>query len=200
MIKSKDDYEFFLEADRIALEIKYRHPRLVGDDVWKFERLLRKAEYIANCKRDIISRIYFKYICYRLYKQSLKLGFWVPMNVFGPGLSIAFYSGPIVVNYKSTIGENCRLSQGVTIGGAAGLEHKGPTIGNNVFIGPGAVIIGDIEIADGIAIGANSFVNRSFKEVGITIAGVPARKVSDKHVDLVFPGTEIARNLKRKTK
>ena len=55
-----------------------------------------------------------------------------------------------------------------------------PRIGNNVYIGPGAVIDGDIEIADGIAIGANSFVNKSFTEPEITIAGCPAKEISDK--------------------
>ena len=44
-------------------------------------------------------------------------------------------------------------------------------------IGVGAVIIGNIEIADNIIIGANAVVNKSFKEEGITIAGVPARKI-----------------------
>jgi serine O-acetyltransferase len=55
-----------------------------------------------------------------------------------------------------------------------------PTIGDNVFIGPGAKIFGDIIIASGIAIGANSVVNKSFLETDITIAGVPARKVSNR--------------------
>ena len=143
-----------------------------------FERLLRKAEYFENCKKDFISRIYLTYLRYKLYKLSLKLGFWIPTNVFGPGLCVGFYSGPIVVNYHAKIGANCKISHSVTIGGAD-KTHKPPKIGNNVFIGPGAVIVGDIEIADGIAIGANSFVNKSFKDPGITIAGAPARKISD---------------------
>jgi len=42
------------------------------------------------------------------------------------------------------------------------------------------VILGKIEIADGIAIGANSYVDKSFTEKGITIAGNPARKISGK--------------------
>jgi len=191
MIRSKKDYKYYLEADRIALSIKRRRPKLFGDDVWKFERLLRKTEYFENCKKGFLSRIYFNYLSFKLYKSSLKLGFWIPTNVFGPGLSIAFYSGPIVVNFKSKIGANCRISQGVTIGGDADVEHKGPKIGDNVFIGPGVVIDGSIEIADRIAIGANSFVNKSFKEPGITIAGVPAKKVSDKAPELVIPATEI---------
>jgi serine O-acetyltransferase len=49
-----------------------------------------------------------------------------------------------------------------------------------VYIAPGAKIYGAIEIADNIAIGANAVVNKSFLEPNITIAGVPARKISDK--------------------
>jgi serine O-acetyltransferase len=51
-------------------------------------------------------------------------------------------------------------------------------LGNNIYIGPGAKIFGKIRLADGIAIGANAVVNRSFDEPGITIAGVPARQIN----------------------
>ena len=54
-----------------------------------------------------------------------------------------------------------------------------PKIGNNVVIGVGAVVLGDIHIADGIAIGANAVVNKSFGEPSIAIAGVPAKKISN---------------------
>ena len=66
-------------------------------------------------------------------------------------------------------------------------------IGDNVYIGPGAMLFGPIRIADEIAIGANSVVNRSFEEPGITIAGAPARKVSDRGSEgLLIRGTEMA--------
>ena len=61
--------------------------------------------------------------------------------------------------------------------GNNGLTNLCPKIGNNVDVGFGAVIIGDIEIADDIKIGANAVVNKSFLEPGITIAGVPAKRV-----------------------
>ena len=51
------------------------------------------------------------------------------------------------------------------------------TIGNNVDIGYGATIIGDIKIADNIIIGANSLVNKSFLESGVVIAGCPAKVI-----------------------
>ena len=62
-------------------------------------------------------------------------------------------------------------------------SDKAPRIGDNVFIGAGAQILGDIEIEDGIVIDANSVVINSFLEPNITIAGVPARKVGDKGIE-----------------
>lgn len=196
MIQSKEDYKFYLEADRIALRITHKRPHISGDDptnykIWEFERLLRKAEYYENCKKDPFSIAYFTYLRYKLYKSYLKYGWFIPRNVFGPGLSIVFFSGPIVVNAKAKVGANCRIHFCVTIGGQDG---GAPTIGDNVLIGPGAVIVGPIRIADGIAIGANSYVDKSFEEPGITIAGAPARKVSNKGFKgRYFPATEILR-------
>jgi serine O-acetyltransferase len=200
LIQCKEDYVFFLEADRIALDYYERKsPRLIGDDVWKFQRLLRKAEYFRNCKKDIISRVYFKYLYYKWYKMCVKFGFLIPLNVFGPGLAITSWSGPIWVNPAVRVGESCRISPGVIIGKAARQEGM-PKLGNHVFIGPHAVIVGAIEIADDIAIGANSFVNKSFTERGITIAGAPAKKILDYGSERVFSNAcDIARAIMNKS-
>jgi serine O-acetyltransferase len=198
LIESKADYEFYLEADRIALAISRKRPKLIGDDIWKFQRLLRKAEYFENCKKDVLSRVYLSYLRFRIYRLSLTLGFLIPRNVFGPGLSLA-HRGPIVVNDDVRVGENCRVSHCVTIGTSPSPVNLVPRIGNNVFIGPGAVIVGQIEIADGIAIGANSYVDKSFTEQGITIAGVPARKVSNKgQKEAYIRATEILRQTRKR--
>jgi serine O-acetyltransferase len=198
MIQCKEDYAFYLQADRIALGMKRKRPRLIGDDVWKFQRLLRKTEYFHNCKKNIISRIYFKYLYYRWYKMCVKLGFLIPLNVFGPGLSITFWSGPILVNPRVRVGENCRISPGVIIGRAPKLHKKlgFPKLGNHVFIGPNSVIVGPIEIANNVAIGANSYVNKSFTESGITIAGAPAEKILDFDSQSEIPNaSDIARTM-----
>ena len=110
------------------------------------------------------------------HKYSVKLGFSIPLNVFGPGLSIAHY-GTIVVSDAAKVGKNCRLQEGVNIGATNG-SAKAPQIGNNVFIGTGAKIIGDITIADDVAIGANAVVVKSITETGVTYGGVPAKKIS----------------------
>lgn len=50
MIKSRDDLKYFLEQDRIALKEK---KTLFTDDIWKYQILLRKAEYYSNCMPGI---------------------------------------------------------------------------------------------------------------------------------------------------
>ena len=96
--------------------------------------------------------------------------------MFGPGLSIAHY-GTIVVNDAARVGKNCRIHEGVNIGATNG-SLRAPQIGDNVFIGTGAKIIGDLTIADDVAIGANAVVVKSITEKGVTYGGIPAKKIS----------------------
>ncbi len=127
----------------------------------------------------VYNKILFKYFIIKRNKLGIKLGFSIPLNVFDSGLSIA-HIGPIIVNGGAKIGKNCRIHVGVNIGTKAGFEHDAPILGDNIYIGPGAKLFGKIHIADNIAIGANAVVNKSFAETGISIAGVPAKKISNK--------------------
>lgn len=178
-IRSREDYYRYLEADRLALEQTRTRPRLVGDSIWRFERLLRAVEYHDACRQAWYHRPMRTLLYLRLHLASLRLGFTIPPHVFGPGLSIA-HRGTIVVNSCARVGANCRLHSCTNIGSwpGAAATHA-PTVGENVYIGPGAVLYGPIAIADGIAIGANSVVTTSFTEPDITIAGAPARKIHD---------------------
>lgn len=178
MIKSKADLKYYLEQDRIALYKTAKRPRLAGDEIWQYEILLRRTEYFLNCKKTPIGKAIAVFYHYRLRRLGRKLcGFHIPPNTFKEGLSIAHW-GPIVVHPSCRIGKNCRIHQCVTIGATNG-GKQAAIIGDNVFIGPCSSIIGDITIADDIAIGAGSVVTKSFTEGGITIAGVPAKKISD---------------------
>jgi serine O-acetyltransferase len=126
-----------------------------------------------------------------LHIKSIHLGYSIPINVFGPGLCIA-HRGTIVVNKDARVGENCRIHACTNIGSGRGSVLLAPKIGDDVYIGPGAKIFGNIEIADNIAIGANSVVNKSFYEKGISIAGVPAKKINNKGSEgMVISATEI---------
>lgn len=191
MIKTKKDYGFYLEADRVALGKNYRRPSLFGDEIWRFQRLLRKVEFYTNCRKSLFWKLNYYYSVLRFYQLSVKLGFTIHPNNFGPGLSIA-HRGTIVINPAARIGSNCRIHACVNIGTKAGHGNSAPTLGNNIYIGPGATIFGDIEIADGIAIGANSVVNKSFPEAGISIAGTPAKKINESGSEgLLIKATEV---------
>ena len=193
MIKSKKDYIAYLEADKKAVEfpdklkLKDRSYNFIfGKELWRFQQLLRKVEYYKNCKRSLFWKPYYAYLWRKFLKQQLKLGFFIRPNCFGPGLSIRHF-GTLIVNPHARIGYNCRIYPCVVIGCQAGFSDLAPTIGNNVYIGPGAKIFGQITIADGIAIGANAVVKKSFKEKNITIAGVPAKKISNKGSKGILP-------------
>ena len=111
--------------------------------IWRFQRILRRAEYYTNCRKGMIWQPLVFLMQYRLSRYGFKLGYEIPPNCFGPGLSIA-HQGSIIVNRYAVIGENCRINNGVTIGTEAGFTDKCPTIGKNAFIGTGAQIFGTI--------------------------------------------------------
>ena len=183
MIQSKSEYFYYLESDRIALDrprlsILIRVKEFVYiDNIWKFQRLLRKTEYYKNVarKRSFVAKIIYVLLKIRLKKLSLKLGFSIPENVFGPGLAIIHY-GTIVVNPRAKVGANCRIHVCTNIGESGGVAGA-PQIGDNVYIGPGAKIFGKIVVADNTVIAANATVNKTIEESGWMIAGVPAKPI-----------------------
>lgn len=177
MIHSRQELRTYLQLDKQVYGITSRYPRLFGDETWKFLIALRHEEYHASqpgrwhrlCKR-FWAMIHSHY--------GIMLGWDIPINTFGPGLKINHY-GLIVVNDHARIGAFCDIHQGVNIGQHGDSPYDVPTIGDNVWIGPGAKLFGKITIPDECAIGANAVVSTSFEEPHITIAGYPAKKVSD---------------------
>lgn len=86
--------------------------------------------------------------------------------------------GQIIVNANSVIGDNCNISQGVTIGVSGRGENRGvPKIGNNVYMGANATIAGNITIGNDVVIGANSLVVKDVPSA-TTVLGVPAQVIS----------------------
>ena len=146
-------------------------------------------EYLYNCRRrNLPEKIIFRFRFLLFERYSMKYGFEVPINVFGPGLSIA-HKGTIVVNPYSKVGSNCRIHVGVNIGNYAPLDENWvpdnvPVLGNNVYIGPGAKLYGKITIGDNASIGANAVVNKDVP-AGVTVAGVPAKIISSKSSNVV---------------
>lgn len=116
------------------------------------------------------------YYRFRYHKLSLKLGFSIPCNVVGPGLAIVHY-GTIVISGGCRIGKNFRIHVGVNIGANAG-ETQAAIIGDNVYVGPGAKIIGSVKIGNNSVIGANAVVTRDVPN-SVTVGGVPAKVISE---------------------
>jgi serine O-acetyltransferase len=175
-ITSKRDLRTFLEADLRSLGVSNRHKWLMLNEIVTFQVRLRRLEYAINCSKNPVTKLWRRLLYRRI---SIKLGISISPNTIGPGLSIA-HRGTIVVNGGARIGANCRMHTGVNIGTAAGKDDAAPAIGDNCYIGPGAKIFGSIEIASNSVIGANAVVNKSFTEEGQTIAGVPAKVISNK--------------------
>lgn len=187
MIKSKEDLRSYINADRIAFEkpekisgIRARLSDFIFKDrFFEYMKTLRKLEYYTNLsKRNPIQQFLFYYYGHKLGKCKVMTGIDLDANVAGPGLRISH--GKCVVSVDARLGSGCKILSDVTIGKLGPYNKDGaPVIGNNVYIGTGARIIGNIEIADDVVIGANAVVTKSITEKGITVAGIPAKKVSD---------------------
>ncbi len=95
----------------------------------------------------------------------------------GKGLYIGHFNG-IIINNEAQIGNYCNISQGMTIGITWGGKHPGvPVIGNRVYIGPNAIVIGGIHIGDDVAIGAGAVVTKSLPPRAVVV-GNPAKIIS----------------------
>lgn len=194
MIKNKQQYRYYLEKDKEARGINSslvsrKFKQIIYEDpTWKFQKSLRKVEFYYNKKKNIVEHIYYYWLEYRFKKLSIRLGFSIPKNAFGPGLSIPHY-GSIIVNSKAKIGKNCKIHCGVNIG-ASGGNPEAPKIGDNVYLGPGSKIYGNIVIGNNIAVAANACVSNSFTEENILIGGIPAKKI--KNIDI----SQIIKHLK----
>lgn len=92
----------------------------------------------------------------------------------GRGLYIGHF-GSIIIGAGATLGDNCNINQGVTIGIENRGERKGfPTIGDNVWIGANSVVVGKINIGDNVLIAPLTFVNFDVPSNSIVV-GNPAK-------------------------
>lgn len=174
MIKNKADLKRYLEEDKKSLHIEKKRPAFIGDEIWKFQILLRRYEYYLNTKGGLLHFMAKQLYHLRFHNFSIKLGLSIPPNVFEEGLAIVHF-GSIVINKNARVGRNCRILECVNIGAVhAGLS---PKIGNNVFVGTGAKILGNITIASNTKIGAGAIVVKDILEENTTWVGVPAHKI-----------------------
>lgn len=146
-------------------------------------KLLRKVEKIKNRYDNStgIRRKFWKlayiYMQERLYKLGKETNLDIGLHSCAEGLKIWHIAGGVVINMNARIGENLTLHGCNCIGNDGIHPKKAPRIGNNVHLGFGASVIGDVTLADNIWVAAGAVVVSSFEEPNIVIGGVPARKI-----------------------
>ena len=91
----------------------------------------------------------------------------------GPGLYIAHIGG-VHINPAAVLGKNCDVAHRVTIGASAMGRQGVPVLGDEVYVGTGATLVGKIKIGSGAKIAANTLVITNVPE-GATVMGVPGR-------------------------
>lgn len=169
----KLEQEFYVPHDR-GRKVKniLMNSREVG--VWNYIKALRKWEYHFNNRNKNVwhGLMNLKYTR-RTNRLGYKLGIELDKGVFEEGLKI-YHTQGIVVNGDAKIGKNCML-HGANVIGNKGKGLEAPVIGNNVRVGAGAKILGDVYIADDVQIGAGAVVLESCYEKGALLVGVPAK-------------------------
>ena len=147
----------------------YLISRITHEDnylIWKYVKYLRREEMAPNKPAAFF---------WRRKKNNLgsRLGIVAYAGCCGKGLRIWHY-GSVIISGEAKLGENCTFHGQACIGND-GKSEKAPVIGNNVDIGVGARVLGDITIADNVRIGANAVVTKSCLEEGAVLVGCPAR-------------------------
>jgi len=109
-----------------------------------------------------------------LYRPLESLYINMPPEKIGGGFSLQHGFSTIIA--AKEIGEYCRVFQQVTIGYNG---EDAPVIGDNVTVGAGAIVIGNVHLGDHSFVGAGAVVTRDVLE-GATVVGVPAREINRK--------------------
>jgi len=163
----KEDIKVIFERDpaaRSTIEILLCYPGLHA--IW----LHRFAHWLWKRNLKLFARLLSQ------FTRSLTGIEIHPGAVIGPGFFIDHGMG-VVIGETAEIGANVTLYHGVTLGGVKmekGKRH--PTIGNNVVIGTGAKVLGNIEVGEGSRIGANAVVVKSVPANSVVV-GVPGQIV-----------------------
>lgn len=133
------------------------------NQAFRFHLVLRLAQ-IRKGKLD--------YLFWRLLLLRLKANTSIqisPRTEIGKGFSIG-HAGTIVVAEQVRFGNHCTITHGVTIGGAGKNRKKGfPKIGNRVWIGTNAVVVGDVTIGNDVLIAPGAYVNRDIPDNSLVL-------------------------------
>jgi serine O-acetyltransferase len=130
--------------------------------------LYRLARRFHQLRVPVLPRL-LEFVIFILYNSI------IPATAeIGEGSRFAYGAIGVVLNKRTRLGRAVLVGQNVTIGGSFGSGV--PVVGDNVFIGPGARILGDVVVGSNVIIGANAVVIRDVDD-NTVVAGVPAQPI-----------------------
>ena len=148
----------------------YLEPGTIAVIVYRF------GHWVRQLKIPLIKHLLL--IVYALGKTAVvcAFGIYIPSALkVGRGFAVHNFSGIFLP--PTTAGDNFIVFQNVTVGHLRGQGGRPPKIGNNVFLGAGAKVLGDLCIGNNVVVGANSLVMNDVED-NCTVIGVPARVIS----------------------
>lgn len=182
MIATRSELKKYLKADRARTEVGEWKRWLRGFlcrepyfRIWSYTKALRMEEYHTG-KRTTYHLFMHYYWRRRRNTLGERTGIFIEPGIFGEGL-LVWHPG-VVVNSRARVGKRCTL-HGQNCIGNDGYSDEAPVLGDDVTLGVGSSVIGNVFLADGITVGAGAVVLHSFREPGITVGGIPARKIGE---------------------
>lgn len=140
---------------------------------FSYMKSLRKYEYAINSCKGIFGVIRREYRRWMWHKACIRYNISIGPNMIGPGFRIPHViGGGLIINCKS-MGSNCGANTNVLVGNKDAVDAK-PTIGDNVKLSTGCMIIGEISIGNNVIVAPNAVVTKSVPSNCI-VAGVPAK-------------------------
>ncbi len=154
-----------------VLNVYYHYPWVRSIILYRWASFLRTKKITKFTIYPLIKTL----------KRSTDIKYGIDIHVtaqVGPGLRIA-HPGGTVFSPGLVVGKNLTIAQGVIFGWVNRGPHKGTPkkVGDNVYIGPGAKILGNVTIGDNVVIGANTVVIKDIPS-NATVFGVPGRIVA----------------------
>tara|TARA_B110000240_G_C13379100_1_gene401656 strand:+ start:438 stop:893 length:456 start_codon:yes stop_codon:yes gene_type:complete len=138
----------------------------------------RIGNWFYRNKMSIISK-FFSYL------NRILFSVWLPSSAkIGNNFKVGYWGLGIVMHSNTVIGKNCLVAQNVTIGRNFG-DTLVPVIGDDVYIGAGSVVFGEITIGNNVIIGSNSVINRSIPD-DCTAVGNPFKIIIENRFEKYY--------------
>lgn len=163
----------------------YGKPETFLQKIW---RSPEKRYIVLLRKRQTSKGLAGKWYAFRLMRLSRKTHIQIPQTTkIGEGFYIGHF-GRIIINEESVIGKNVNIATGVTIGVENRGERKGcPTIGDSVWIGTNAVIVGNIHVGDDVLIAPLAYVNFDVPSHSIVVGNpgkiIPRQNATEGYIE-----------------